>query len=197
MRPRTETGLEVVRQTSRDRDIPSAPRHTALLARRAGEASVRLAPSQSRRVRATLTPRQLRRRAIRRRSAAAVRRERAAARSDARDRVSARRLHVPLRSRPSAKARYPIRLAQRVRRPAPFDRRADRFVEGRRTRTGRAPAGSVSGPDDHVDLVSTSRQRMAGLHRLDSVCALERKPDVGEIQDAHGTHGTRAAGWAR
>ena len=52
-------------------------------------------------------------------------------------------------------------------------------------------------PDDHVDLVPTSRQRMAGLHRLDSVCALERKPDVSEIQDAHGTHGTRAAGWAR
>ena len=39
-------------------------------------------------------------------------------------------------------------------------------------------------PHDDVDVVPARRQRMARLHRLDAVGALERKPDVGEVEDA-------------
>ena len=72
---------------------------------------------------------------------------------------------------------------QRGRHPHALDReRADRCepVVGQRVPRRRGAVGA----DHQVHLVAPARQRVAGLHRLHAVGAIERKPDVGEVPDA-------------
>ena len=41
------------------------------------------------------------------------------------------------------------------------------------------------GPHHQSHLMPAHRQRMTRLHGLDAIGALERKPDIGEVEDAH------------
>ena len=182
--------VELAAERRRDRDIAVRAAATrALRAARAAAASRATAAARRRdEVRAAPPRRPARTRATRRRPAHAARRGTRSS-SDASAEVAreddvgaaARRARGRARTPGSrAAARPPVRAtgARSIRR------RGDRRQPVERERIPRRRVRV--GPHDQRHVVPARRQRMARLHRLDAVGALQREADVGEVQDAHG-----------